>query len=624
MSGGIAVLAPEPEGSIDWGSSQIADYNPTIAGFPAVSDMLDGRAVGYRVFDPEALVRAERGPAVIISPWRYRIGSAVCAALRQFVADGGLLIGLGEQGMLLDGRPAPVMALGDLFGVQAAAGADGPQVARIEFLPSPISGGLPVGEETSAPIGLATIPGQQGELSGRAYRACGDAVAVARWRRWDRDAGDGAAVGDFCAYRRVGQGAAIWFDDALGVSLFLRCQRGRADATPVLDDLEPVVWRLVCNALAAHGSPLVFALPTPRRRSFSLSHDVCANPWEEAALPGRVSGLAEFERHHGLVSTWYLRTASPGGHMDHPRLRPTAISPAELVARIGDGEVGYHGEQFGWVKTSRHSDLDVAECYRRGREDLERLRRPVVTGSTHFGNFGERYPLDFEGAAEAGFLLWRNSYKRSGLTPMRPYRLPTAAGGPITGLLGYVDAICEDVAAEDITAPPFSAAADKARVWLEIAGGGHLFVHAHAVQYCGLGPRRRMRSWLRSSAVMIARRRLSSGRARYRRACRLLGDAGLACLTHEQVAGHRQRLDLLRIDTEAVEDGLSVRVQAPFTGLTLATLEARPLTVIDGDGRELTTAVERSGDWSYLTVTGMPTARARRLRLAAAVAAGLA
>jgi hypothetical protein len=180
MSGGIAVLAPEPESSIDWGSSQIADYNPTIAGFPAVSDMLDGRAVGYRVLDPEALVRAERDPAVIISPWRYRIGSAVCAALRQFVADGGLLIGLGEQGALLDGRSAPGMALGDLFGVQPAPAAEGPQVARIEFLPSPISGGLPVGEQATAPIGLALIPGQQGELPGRAYQAGGDAVPPGR------------------------------------------------------------------------------------------------------------------------------------------------------------------------------------------------------------------------------------------------------------------------------------------------------------------------------------------------------------------------------------------------------------------------------------------------------------
>jgi hypothetical protein len=63
MSGEIAVLAPEPEGSIEWGSSQIEDYSPTIAGFPATIDMLAARAVPYRVVDAGAVARVGMGGA---------------------------------------------------------------------------------------------------------------------------------------------------------------------------------------------------------------------------------------------------------------------------------------------------------------------------------------------------------------------------------------------------------------------------------------------------------------------------------------------------------------------------------------------------------------------------------
>jgi hypothetical protein len=325
--------------------------------------------------------------------------------------------------------------------------------------------------------------------------------------------------------------------------------------------------------------------------------------------------------------------------MPHPRLRPTAV-PAAVLVKVIDGwephasqsSIGYHGEQFGWIRQSRFRNLSVAECYRQSRRELERWASPVIAGSTHFGNFGEDYERDFEGAAEAGFLLWRNSYKRCGLTPMRPYRLPNGKGGQIAGLLGYLDAICEDIAAEDIAAPPLSAAAEKALAWLDISGGGHLFLHAHAVQFAGLAPRRGLRSWLRSSAVMLARRRLASGRARYRRGCDLVRDAGLTCLTHNQVVRHRQQLDLLRLDTEAVNEQsaararrrLTVRVRAPFTGLTLATLESYPVAVVDDEGRQLPIAAERSGDWNYLTVTGTPGAPARVSGLAEIMAAGLA
>jgi len=488
-----------------------------------------------------------------------------------------------------------------------------------------ISGRVNVANSVSraAPVGVTAIPGQQGELAGGTYRADSDAAAAASWHIHGAD-GEGAAIGDFCVYRRVGRGATLWFDDALGPSLFLRCQRQPWSENPALDDLEPVVWRLICNAMAAHGLALVFAVPTPERRSFSLSHDVCAGPSAEPSLPDQVRRMAEFERRDGLISTWYLRAVSPGGHMAHPRLRPTAIPPVDFLKRISEGEIGYHGEQFGWVKRFRCGDLDVAECYRRGREELERLRGPVVAGSTHFGNFGERYPLDFEGAAEAGFLLWRNSYKRCGLTPMRPYRLPSGEGGRIAGLLGYLDAISEDIAAEDVTARPLAAAARRALAWLEVAGGGHLFLHAHAVQYCGLGPRKDVRSWLRTSAVMLLRRRVASGRARYRRACRLVDDSGLACLTHRQIARYRQQLDVLRLDTEAIDDKLVVRVQAPFVGLALATLDPRPLTAVDEDGAQLPIETTRRGDWSYATVTGMPAVLVGDFGLAETMAVGSA
>jgi hypothetical protein len=636
MSADLAILALEPEGTIEWGSSQLEDYNPTIAGFPATADMLDGRAVPYRTLDPEALADADDpAPAAIISPWRHRFSPAACAALRRYVEAGGLLIGIGEQGYEADGSAAG-MALADLFGLQPmAAAGDGPTVGAIEFGDSPLAAGLPPGAEARpiAPVNVTRVPGQCGALGGRSYRACGDAVAVASWRA--RDAGS-ESPGDFCVYRQVGRGAALWLDDALGVSLFLRCQRVPWSGSPALDDLEPVVWRLLCNAMAAHGLPLVFAVPTPalleggspQARSFSVSHDVCANPWEEGSLADRVRRLAEFERRSGLRSghsTWYLRTASPGGHMTHPRLRPTAIPPAQLIALVGDGDVGYHGEQFGWVKMFRCSQLKVAECYQREREELERLAAaPVISGSTHFGNFGERYPLDFEGAAAAGFLLWRNSYKRCGLTPMRPYRLPTAGGGQIAGILGYLDAISEDVAARDITSRALSSATDKALAWLEIAGGGHLFLHAHAIQFSGLWAHRDIRSWLRSSAAMVVKRQPSSGRARYRRACRLAHHAGLAGLSHRDVVRHRQQLDLLRLQVEALPEGLAARVQSPFAGLTLATLDPRPLTVSDENGDSLGTVSARDGDWQRVTVTGMPAARVEAAGLAETVAVGAA
>ncbi|MDP2727645.1 MAG: hypothetical protein Q8P59_08885, partial [Dehalococcoidia bacterium] len=396
----------------------------------------------------------------------------------------------------MEGRERDEMALARVFGLQRVAAGRAPAFAKIRFLEHPITRGFPlISEEPHldliVPLDLKAF--RRGQEYTTRYTADGG-TALARARPLD-DERAGEDLGfDYIALGQYGSGHTLWFHEGPGFSLFLRyaiatrkgSDGGRTIPTGTsleADDLEPVIWRIVNNFLRQLDIPMVSLGVSPSRYSFSVAHDT-----EDLSCLKAAVRIKELDDTCGIEGTWYLRTqVEEGQYPHHPFYYEQKPYSLEEAARcLGEASVGLHGEGYTWISENLSPSLEPGETYSAARSAI-RAAFPgaqVRSGSTHLGNYVEKYPQEYEALRDAGFRLWRNSYKFNGLTAMRPYAFYRPDGKAIHGIWGYCDAFTDDIAGADFErgnsvghpGEVIRQKWEKAIRWLAVVGEGNLFL----------------------------------------------------------------------------------------------------------------------------------------------------